>query len=152
MKHIFKSFKCNWKNLKNSKERAIFQKFAEEGKFLIVLFTCKCKLLTLRLFIWDHNSTYFVLFTVAVFSSLLLFISLPWLPKVLDRITSKNESRPLETMLYADYVIIDQSKHYWAIYLHHLQAAFSVIMTALCVDSYFIIIIQNSISMFSVLG
>lgn len=41
MQKILEKFKNNWEDLKNEEEVRIFQKFAEEGKLLTVLYSGK---------------------------------------------------------------------------------------------------------------
>lgn len=83
--------------------------------------------------------------------SLIIFELTPLFPIFLDKIIPLNESRPLETLLKVEY-FVDHNEYYWPIYFHNVQAAAAVIFTTVAIDSYFVMIVQNAISMFIVLG
>lgn len=79
-----------------------------------------------------------------------IFLALPLVPKLLDVIVPLNQSRPSETPIKVEYSF-DCKKYYWLIYLHNSLSVWGVVLTIVAVDSYFVMIVQNAVSMFAVL-
>lgn len=82
---------------------------------------------------------------------MVIHIASPLVTKLLDIIVPLNYSRPLETILKVNY-LVDHDKYYWLIYLHNSLSTVGVLLIIVAVDSYFMMIVQNLISMFDVLG
>lgn len=91
---------------------------------------------------------------VALIMNMIIYELTPVVPKFLDLIIPLNDSRQSLYIARTDYskFSIDQNKHFWLIYLHQTQSAYTSIFTLLAFDTCFVMVIQNAISMFVVLG
>lgn len=150
MNKILENFKNNWLNLKNEKEKKIYQKFAEKGRELTILISGNHFLYSKNEKIMEKNFEFNVILVV-ILLPLFGLLFLPLVPRLLDVIVPLNHSRPLERPITVEYSF-SSDEYYWPIYFHNSLSCYFLIVTVLAVDCYFVMIVQNAISMFVVLG
>ncbi|KAK2587292.1 hypothetical protein KPH14_003014 [Odynerus spinipes] len=83
----------NWKLWKSEEEIDIMHKFGKEGEFLTFLYT------------------------IYIYSCMMMFLVLPFVPRILDKISPLNESRHLSPIFRSEY-FIDEDEHFLSIYFH----------------------------------
>lgn len=144
MKKLLQKFRNNWLNLATKNEVSLFVKFAKKGRSLIISYSRK--VIIERNYVKYSDSQ--KIFSVILIVPFTIYMTKPLIPKLLDVIYPLNESRFSETLLKVDY-LVDHNKYFWPIYFHNLQI-FNALFMNIAVDSYFVMIVHNSISMFAV--
>lgn len=92
----------------------------------------------------------FVSGTLLVF--LVIFLATPLLNPTLDIIVPLNESRVRHHIFNVNYVIMNQSKHFYLAYVHQAASAAFVVFMIIAVDSLYITIIHHACGLFAVCG
>lgn len=79
-------------------------------------------------------------------------VSSPLFPVLLNVIIPLNDSKPSEIKVKVDYLVVDSDEYHWPVHLHCSVVTIIALFIIATVDSYFIMVVQNAISMFEVLG
>ncbi|XP_047365384.1 uncharacterized protein LOC124955262 [Vespa velutina] len=123
MKHTI----SNWKIWETQEEMDIMHKFASEGRFLTLFYI------------------------IYVSSSEIMFLILPFYPRLMDIIVPLNESRPLRALITA-YYFVDEEEYFYSIYFHMSIVIIIGITVIIASDSLFLVFNSHICGLFSAIG
>ncbi|XP_047364958.1 odorant receptor 67c-like isoform X2 [Vespa velutina] len=117
----------NWGIWETQEEMDIMQKFASEGRFLTLFYI------------------------IYIYSSEIIFLILPFYPRLMDIIVPLNESRPLKTIIRA-YYFVDEEEYFYSIYFHMGIVIMIGITVLIASDSLFLVFNSHICGLFSAIG
>lgn len=74
------------------------------------------------------------------------------MPVILDWVAPLNESRPLPTIYFTDYKILDENKYYYLIFMHGYICTVCIILVLINTEMLFIICIQHACAILAAIG
>ena len=83
-------------------------------------------------------------------SALILFVSIPITPLILNKIKPLNESRPRVFVLGGDF-FVDNNKHYSKIYMFDCLCCGISVLLVCAVDSMYAACIEHCIGLFAII-
>ncbi|XP_043273903.1 odorant receptor 9a-like isoform X1 [Venturia canescens] len=92
------------------------------------------------------------LYGVCMFMTLITFVFMPVVPKLLDVIMPLNESRPLVYPLPISYGNINMDKYYVPIVIYADYAVFVTVTAIVAMDTTYAVYVQHACGMFAALG
>ncbi|KAL2738896.1 OR22C protein [Vespula squamosa] len=117
----------DWKIWNTKEEIEIIKRYAEEGRL------------------------YTLAYTIYIYVSTVLFLSISFLPLLLDVILPLNESRPLQPVVLGEY-FIDQSEHFYFIFCHMSLTILLAMTIVIATDTQFFVFTSHICGVFSVVG
>ncbi|XP_017889271.2 uncharacterized protein LOC108630467 [Ceratina calcarata] len=127
LKNMFDMITAEWHRL-GSKEFVVLETVTAEGSLVARLY---------------RNSLLFVL---------VLFVTVPLLPPLLDVIIPLNETRPRPQTMRVNYVLFDADDYFFYVYLQLSWSATVVVTVIVTVDSLYTLIIYHNSALFAVCG
>ncbi|KAG7205965.1 hypothetical protein KM043_007892 [Ampulex compressa] len=127
MKSLLNRIKKDWEALVIAEEIQILEVFAEQGRI------------------------FGLLYIIVSYCGLSFFVSVPFIPAVLDTIDPLNESRPHFYPFPAEY-FVDQERYFYPTVIHLLLMTVVILSIALATDLIYMLILLHGCGLFSVLG
>nr|AXM05166.1 odorant receptor [Campoletis chlorideae] len=91
-------------------------------------------------------------YSVCMYMTLITFVFMPVMPKLMDVIMPLNESRPLVYPLPLSYGNINVEKYYIPIMIHADYAVFITVTTIVAMDTTYTVYVQHACGMFAAVG
>ncbi|EGI69760.1 hypothetical protein G5I_01473 [Acromyrmex echinatior] len=127
MKDLTDRLYVNWNALETSEEYNIMRKYAKNSRRYSLGYSLYC------------------------FVALYLFLSMSFIPQLLDVVLPLNKSRPI-LLTYPGYYFVDERKYFFYIFLHAI-VAWEIAMTGIVAhDCIFVTYVEHVCSMFAVIG
>ncbi|KAL2738899.1 odorant receptor 67c-like isoform X2 [Vespula squamosa] len=127
MQDLLKHIVNNWQIWETREELNIMHKFAGEGRF-------------------------FTLFYISyIYICMILFLVMPFFPRLMDFIIPLNESRPLRTIVKS-YYFVDENEYFYSIYCHMSLEITVGITVLIATDSLFLTFNSHICGLFSTVG
>ncbi|XP_043281331.1 odorant receptor Or2-like isoform X1 [Venturia canescens] len=127
MKKLLEQIKTDWSSLKREEEIKILATYSEQGRKLSLLYI------------------------VYMYGTIVIYLTIPLLPAMLDIIVPLNESRP-RTHLYRTEYFVDPEKYFFPIMLHTYIGTIITISIVAASDTMFMTYIQHVCGMLAVIG
>ncbi|XP_047365385.1 uncharacterized protein LOC124955263 [Vespa velutina] len=118
----------DWKIWNTKEEIEIIKRYAEEGRL------------------------YTLAYTIYIYVSTVLYLSISFLPLLLDVILPLNVSRPLQPIVLGEYYFIDQSEHFYFIFCHMALTILLAMTIVIATDTQFFVFTSHACGVFSVVG
>ena len=96
-----------------------------------------------------NKITFFIFISAYMFSALILFISMPLLPIVIDVWLPINGSRPKIFILEGDY-IVDSDENYIKIYAFEAYICVMTVLIFTVIDSTYAVVIEQCVGLINV--
>lgn len=103
------------------------------------------------IFIFTNDGRLFRFVAVYSYIAMTIFLSVSFIPKILDVVLPLNESRPI-IMPYEAYYFVDGGEYFFYIYLHVFVGLSMTISTILGHDCMLLAYIQHVCSLFAIAG
>ncbi|XP_014212679.1 uncharacterized protein LOC106642416 [Copidosoma floridanum] len=127
LRHIYKRFTNDWKQMENKREKEVLRKS------------------------WKLGYTFTLIFIVYLIQNLIIFVTMPIMgPKIFDTIISTNESRPKLFIIYTEY-FVDEQEYYWYIYAHSFIVSILVTFIIAAADTMYANCVCHCIGLYDVL-
>ncbi|XP_011878672.1 PREDICTED: uncharacterized protein LOC105567976 [Vollenhovia emeryi] len=143
-------FGCNVKLfniiLNNDKFRQLLQLMNEHWE----LFNNEYERYILRYYasIGQKVTNYFAVYFII---SLIIYLLIPLVPRILDIVIPLNESRPLAYIYQAEYRV-DKEKYYYPIILHSYISTILIIVILFAIDTTYIVCVLHTCSLFTAIS
>ncbi|XP_076386268.1 uncharacterized protein LOC105662692 isoform X3 [Megachile rotundata] len=99
----------------------------------------------------DRGAFYSSIYIASAYFAMMLFLQMPWWPRVADILMPLNASRPRGYIFPAYYYVDDDKYYYWIIAYSSIATIITVCGYIAC-DIYFIYAVQHACGLFTVAG
>ncbi|KAI4495972.1 hypothetical protein M0802_008187 [Mischocyttarus mexicanus] len=127
IRRLLDKMMLDWKTWNSKEEVEIMKKYAKEGRL------------------------YTLAYTLYIYISTVLFLSISFLPLLLDVVLPLNESRPLQPIVLGEY-FIDQQKHFYFIFSHMAFTILLAMTIIIATDTQFFVFTCHVCGVFSIVG